>query len=82
MGFYYDAVEMYMLKKDGWTLAFKSVETPCEIHTELRNGSNGHKELIIMSSNACSIGTNEPPTSEKWIYEFEDNEVKLVEKSP
>jgi hypothetical protein len=79
---FFEAVEIYMLKEDGWTLAFKSAETACGIQTELRKESIGQKELIITSSNECSIGTDESPTSEKWIYEFEDNEVKLVEESP
>ena len=82
LGIYFEAVEIYMHNEDSWTLAFKSVETPCGIQTELRNGSNGHKELIITSSNECSISADESPISEKWIYEFENNEVKLVEESP
>jgi hypothetical protein len=82
VGSYYDAVEMYMLKKDGWTLAFKSVETSCELQADVRNRSNGHKELIIMSSNACSDDTDESSTIKTWIYELEDNEVKLVQELP
>lgn len=79
---YFEAVEMYMFTDDGWKLSFKSDETPCKIQTELRNGSTGHKELIITSNNQCSNDTGESPTSKKWIYEFGDIEVRLLQESP
>lgn len=75
---YFEAVEMYMFKEGGWALFFNSEEIPCGIQTQLKNGSSGHKELIIVGSSDCSNNNDKSPTSKKWTYAFEENEVKLI----
>ena len=77
---YYEFVEMYMLKEDGWVVSFKTYESPCGIQTELANGSNGHKELIITSKSDCPKGSGESLTGTKSTYEFEDNGVRLIKE--
>jgi hypothetical protein len=74
---YYEFVELYMLKGDGWILSFKTYEVRCGIQTELKDGSNGRKELIIISRNEddCSDESLIGTTS---TYIFDDNEVKLI----
>jgi hypothetical protein len=77
---YFEAVELYMLQEDGWIFFFKSEETPCGIQTELKNGSTRHKELIIIGSRDCSNNADETHIGKKWIYSFENNEVKLIQE--
>ena len=79
---YFEFVEMYILKEEGWILSFKSEETECEIQTELGDGRNGHKELIIISGNDCSNNADESLMDKKWTYAFEENEVKLIQEGP
>jgi hypothetical protein len=75
---YYEFVEMYMLKEEGWILSFHTYESQCAVQTDLKDGSNGYKELIIVESTGCSPTIYNPFRSRKSIYEFRDNEVKLI----
>jgi hypothetical protein len=77
---YYEFVELYMLKDNGWILSFKTYEAPCGIQTELTNGSNGYKELIIISRNECPESSDESFMGTKSTYKFEDNEVILIQE--
>ena len=70
-------IEMYSQDKGDWSSSFKSDESVCEMKTELKNESNGHKELIIEGTRGCSYSACGPARGRKWIYEFTDNEVKL-----
>jgi len=79
---YYEFVEMYMLQDDGWTLSFQSPDSRCGIQTELKTGTDGRKELVLTGSNHCPNDTETSLTGKKWTYEFEANEVKLVQEEP
>jgi len=75
---YFEAVEMYMLKEEGWMLSFNTSESQCAVQTDLKDGSNGYKELIIVEGTGCSPSIYNPFRSRKSTYEFRDNEVELI----
>ena len=77
---YHQYVELWILTPEGWAISFKSPDTHCGIQTELRNGTDGRKELMIIASNHCPDNPNASLTSTKWTYVFEENEVKLLQE--
>jgi hypothetical protein len=48
------------------------------MQTKLKDESNGHKQLIIVGSKGCSYSGCGPHRGRKWIYEFGNNEVTLI----
>lgn len=79
---YYEFVELYMLTDKGWALTFQSPDFRCGIQAKLKNRGDGRKELVITGSNHCPNDTDASLTGEKWTYEFEENEVKLIQEEP
>lgn len=73
-------VELWILTAEGWTISFKSPDSHCGIQTELRNGADGRKELVIIASNHCPNNPEASLTSTKWTYAIEENEVKLLQE--
>jgi len=72
--------ELWILTAEGWAISFKSPDSHCGIQTELRNGTDGRKELVIIASNHCPNNPDASLTSTKWTYVFEENEVKLMQE--
>jgi hypothetical protein len=71
-------VEMYSQEETSWLSLFKSDESPCLIRFELRNNESGYKELIIEGKRGCSYASCGPVREKKWVYEFRDDETKLI----
>jgi hypothetical protein len=77
---YHQYVELWILTAERWAIAFKSPDSHCGIQSELKTGTEGRKELVIIASNRCSNDTDASLTSTKWTYVFEENEVKLLQE--
>jgi hypothetical protein len=71
-------VEMYSLEETNWLSSFKSDESPCSIQLGLENIENGYKKLIIEGKRGCSYLACGPARGRKWIYEFRDDETRLI----
>jgi hypothetical protein len=75
-------VELWMLTAEGWAVSFKSPNSLCGIQGELKIGTNGRKELVIVASNQCHNDTGAILIGTRQTYEFEENEVKLIGEEP
>jgi tetratricopeptide (TPR) repeat protein len=71
-------VEVYSFAKQGWVSSFHTEASPCEMQTELKNGSNRRKQLIIVSNKGCSYNGCGPQRGRKWVYEFGSDGVILI----